>query len=290
MNRALLAALAGCALPVLAAQDVEPKTRRTPAQKPTSRPAARPAGQAARATGTPDALALARRVHRFAGGAEGWRKVKNLVFTFLGRRRIFWDVESGKVRIETMSQPGRRPGRGAAWGILVYDIAKDAGESLVGNPGMRGASHSARSIWINDTYWLLVALKVLDPGVRLSIDEREDDDAKGVQRLRLAFAKVGLTPQNEYVLHVEDATGKVVQWDFYRDAEASPRSWRFADYRRIGPLTLSLSRPMLDAPRRVFQLSDVAINITPPRDVWTAKKPLLAPSGKATPDKERRED
>src|SRR5687768_14239715 len=101
-----------------------PMTR--PATRPESRP--RPSPQTrpqASATGSPEALALARKVYEFAGGLEGWVKVDSIVFTFAGRHRLLWDVKGGKVRIENLLEfpPGNR---GTPWKVLVYDVAADS--------------------------------------------------------------------------------------------------------------------------------------------------------------------
>ncbi len=215
----------------------------------TSRPASRPARDAA-------ALALGRKVAAFAGGSDGWAKVHNIAFTFLGRRRLLWDRRTHRVRVEMLGRPAK---------VLLYDIRQDDGLGL-------GNGRIAKAAWINDFYWLLVPLKVLDPGVRLSIDDRQKGDPKDVVRLHLRFDHVGMTPKNEYVLHVDSKTGRVLRWDYFARAGATPRSWKFAGYTKIGPLMLSLERP---GKKGVFRLSDVVINGPIPDKAWSSPDPLL---------------
>jgi len=241
---------------------------------------------AVRATGSKEALGLAQRVFDHAGGKEGLARVQNLVFTFKAgqsTKRLFWDLRARKVRVEYPEPP---PGfvLGVRISVLVFDIAKD--ENVLRHPprpNPRAPRMSAKSDWINDSYWLLVTLKVLDPGVVLAVDPPREGDLAGIRRLRLRFEKVGLTPKNEYVLHVESDTGRVVRWDYYRRGGANPRrvrSWAFEDYQRVGPLRLSLSRRQLGTPRRKLdiELQDVKVNVPAPKDVWTSTEKLFLKS------------
>lgn len=229
------------------------------------------------ATGSKEALALAGRVFQYAGGGEGLRKVRNVAFTFNGHR-LFWDFTARKVRVE-YPKPKRPVAFGTPLDVLVFDIAKD--KNVLRHPprpNRHAPRISAKSTWINDTYWLLVTLKVLDPGVTLSIDPRQEGDLASIQRLRLRFAaETGITPRNEYVLHVEADTGRVTRWDFYRRAGARPRSWEFKNYQKVGPLRLSLSRPQVGEARRPvnIELGDVQVNVKVPDRVWAATDRLF---------------
>jgi hypothetical protein len=263
--RTALAAIPFLSL-LVCAQEATPPAKQ---DQPTSRPTSKPSEPKA-ATGDDAALALARKVQAYAGGAEGWAKVDNVVLTFAGMRRLFWDVRGGKVRIESLGEPRR----GGWSGTVVYDIAADKAVQLAG-PQSADAARAAKGMWINDFYWLLVPLKVLDPGVALSIEPRAQHDADDVARLRLRFDAVGLTPKNEYVLHVERDTGKVVRWDYHSTADAPAASWSFAGYAKIGPLQLSLSRPRVGEGRAI-ELTDVAINVEAPDGIWTHKALSLA--------------
>jgi hypothetical protein len=262
-----LAVILSAALVAAVLADLTPAQDSRPASKPDSRTTGRPA------------LALARRVHDYAGGAEGLRQVKNIVFTFSvrgSRRRQFWDLSASKVRVEFPKVKARS--LGVPIHVLVFDIRQD--ENVLRyppRPHPNAPRVSAKSIWINDSYWLLAPLKVLDPGVQLSIDPRQDDDPAGIARLRLRFqAGTGLTPKNEYVLHVEQDTGRVTRWDFYRTAKARPRSWRFEDYRRIGSLRLSLDRPPIGERNGIHVgFSDVQVNPKAPARVWTSTERLF---------------
>ena len=248
----------------LAAQSPESR----PTSQPTSRPTSRPSG----ATGTAEALALGRKVVEFAGGREAFEEVGTIAWTFRGARRLFWDRVAGVVRVENLAEP--RDGQ-PQWTALVYDVAADR-ESVPGGSADAEPPVSAKSIWINDAYWLLVTLKVLDPGVALSLDAPADDDPADVARLRLRFEDVGETPANEYVLHVEQATGKVIGWDYYKTPDATPHHWAFEGWTDVGPLHLSLARPSPGG-RIDIDLTDVEVDVPPPAGLRDAPGRLLAP-------------
>lgn len=217
--------------------------------------------------GSEEAVDLATFVRNRAGGSAAWQQVRNLVFTFAGQRRLFWDVEGEKIRIENLAPvPG-------GWHVLVHDL-RTGRDLIAGPPDAEGRPVSAWPLWYHDTYWLLANLKVLDPGSRLLLDPRQPDDPPAVRRLHLWFEKVGPNPENEYVLHIDTVTGDILRWDFFERAGAAPRSHRFERYEQVGPLRLSLSRvPIGDAPR--VELTDVAVNVRMPADIWQAAEPRL---------------
>jgi hypothetical protein len=269
--------LLASSLTPLAAQESRPTSNPAPTQPDPEPP---PATAPKPVRGSDEALALARQVRDFAGGEAALSQVKHLVFTFAGSRRLFWSLAEQKVRVENLA-PAPGPGvRGQHWEVLVYDHG--AGEDLLRSPPKphpQAPNLSARSMWINDTYWLLVPLKVLDDGVVLSIDPRGDDDPEGVARLRLAFDGVGITPKDQYVLHVETATGKVLRWDYWRDPKRAPASWRFEGWTQLGPVRLALSHPPVDEGARgarSIELSDVVVNGPVPEAVWTSTERILA--------------
>jgi hypothetical protein len=194
------------------------------------------------------------------------------------------------VRVESISMPRTRGP--VPFQVRVHDLGND--RELVVHPApppQAPKQGGARAIFVNDGYWLLVAHKVLDPGVLLGIDPAEEGDPEQVRRLRLRFDRVGITPKNEYVLHVEVDTGRIVRWDHYRTAKSRPTSWTFEDYRRVGPLLLSLSRRQIvpqgsRRPPRDIRFDDVAVDVPLPEGVWTTTAKVLVPSAGKPEEKE----
>ncbi len=244
------------------------------AAAPTSRPSAaagKPRPQSA--TGSAAALALASLVETHAGGRAALARLRNLGFTFNSGRRLLWDRQTDRIRIENLTDPPTRLGHQTQ--VMVRDLGAKQDLLTVPQPPPGAPRVSGYSTWINDSYWLLVTLKVLDPGVRLSIDPPADTDATGVARLRLQFAAgTGITAGNQYVLHVDKATGRVHAWDYYRDARSEPRRWKFANYTEVGGLRLSLRRQGLDGSKDVV-LGQVTIDQELPADIWSRKDRYL---------------
>ena len=280
MKRTLPAGAVLGILMLVANSAAQTESRPTTKPRPASRPilahgASRPTG----VQGSTQALALARRVHEFAGGYGALDRVHNLVFTYAGGRRILWSLDEDKVRIETLAPPPPKGTIGTYWEVLVYDIAAD--KSLLQAPPKPHPSApniSGKSMWLDDCYWLLLPLKVLDDGVVLAIDPLEPGDAAGVQRLRITFAGVGIHPENRYVLHVETRTGKVLRSDFQRTERSPIQSASWERWTRIGPLQLALLRVPVSAAKRAerdVEFSAVAVDVAVPEDIRTRTTRLL---------------
>ena len=169
--------------------------------------------------------ALAADVMR-ASGADAWPRVTRIRFTFNverdGKRvasvKHDWDVRAGT---DTVS-----------WGdkTATVDVRKsDHTEDL---------QKQAYGRFINDSYWLLAPLKVMDGGVRRSIGPSETIDGKSYDRLHLSFENVGLTPSDQYDLWVDPQTKLVRHWD-YIPAKGNPRRFTWDDYREFNGLKLS---------------------------------------------------
>ena len=135
--------------------------------------------------------------------------------------------------------------------------------SHVGSPGAHADTWSqvspgtdperaakAWSAFINDSYWLLAASKVLDPGVNRSIDEEG--------RLVLTFDGVGLTPGDRYMLTVAPDSARVTAWAFeLQNGREGQYSW--TEHQTAGPLTLSTHRAN-EAGDFVVRFEDIVAN------------------------------
>jgi hypothetical protein len=128
---------------------------------------------AVRAEEPPDkAQQLAKDVWKASGG-ENWGKVKELHFTYiveqdgkeLSRAEHDWNVAAGTDRVKWKGK----------------DVTVN-----VAAPAQDEESKAAHARWVNDSYWLLAPLKILDPGVKISYEGMKDADG--------AFAIASLTP------------------------------------------------------------------------------------------------
>jgi len=95
---------------------------------------------------------------------------------------------------------------------------------------------------VNDSYWMFMPFKLLDPGVNLVYvgeDLMADDRAADV--LQLTFESVGVTPDNKYLIYVARDTGLVEQWSYFptRDAAEPGFTRPWAEWQRFGDIMLA---------------------------------------------------
>lgn len=173
---------------------------------------------------TEPAQQLAREVWEASGG-ENWSKVKELRFTFIveeGEKQLAsvqhdWNVQEGTDRVR--------------W------KGKDVTVNL-NTPGDDEDAKAAYARWVNDSYWLLAPLKVLDPGVKVAHEGTKKTQGTECELLRLSFAQVGLTPNDQYLLYIDPQTKLVRAWDYIPNAEKT-RHATWEKYDTFGGLQLA---------------------------------------------------
>ncbi len=162
-----------------------------------------------------------------ASGGENWAKVKRLRFTFivedqgkeLARVRHDWDVAGQTDRV--------------VW------KDKDVTVNLA-DPGDGEEATAAYARWVNDSYWLLAPLKVLDRGVTLEHLGTKEIAGGPAEALQLSFAQVGLTPGDKYVFYLDPTSKLPRAWDYLPSPDKTVHgSWE--KYEEHGGLTLSTS-------------------------------------------------
>ncbi|MEM7309934.1 MAG: hypothetical protein AAF682_24885 [Planctomycetota bacterium] len=187
----------------------------------------------------PAARAVAEAVVERMGGWEAWDSTRYLRWRFFGRREHWWDKATGDVRIDTgdvllLMNLGTRQGRAWRDGVEVQD--PDALAELL---------EQGYGWWVNDSYWMFMPYKLLDPGVHLrDLGAGSLADGRDARVLELTFDTVGLTPDNRYEVFVAADSGLVEQWSFYASAtdEAPAFTGPWTDWRPFGDLWLAASR------------------------------------------------
>jgi hypothetical protein len=188
-----------------------------------------------------EAQELALQVWKASGG-ENWSNVKELRFTFiveqegkeLARAEHHWNREAGTDRVK--------------W------KGKDVTVNLV-SPAQDEDGKAAYARWVNDSYWLLAPLKVLDPGVKLSTDGVKEVNGAQYQTLRLTFEGVGLTPGDQYLLYIDPQTKLVRAWDYIPTPDKVVHG-TWDKYETFGGLQLSTAH---DFGGRVIRFADVSV-------------------------------
>jgi hypothetical protein len=163
----------------------------------------------------PPAVALAEATLQAMGGADAWSRLHYLTWNFRGRRTHTWDRWSGDVRIVSgtrlvLMNVNSRSGR--AW---------EGGAEITDDAARREALEQGYAWWVNDSYWLIMPAKLLDPGVILrDRGEASLSDGRAADLITVTFeGDTGLTPRNKYDVWFDARTHLVAQWSYYADAD-----------------------------------------------------------------------
>lgn len=199
-----------------------------------------------------EAIAIAQSVVETMGGWDNWDRTRYLHWKFFGGRRHYWDRGSGNVRIEGVPVKATEDAEDPDPYLVLMNIhtregrAFDADGAEVTDPDLLArAIDTGHSVWINDSYWLVMPYKLLDPGVTLRYaGEREMEDGRPADVLELTFTDVGDTPDNKYDVFVSKETGLVEQWSFYARAEDGEPNFTmpWTGWQRFGDVMLATGR------------------------------------------------
>ncbi len=167
----------------------------------------------------PQAVAIADHVMDALGGKQKWDSLVGIRWTFgasthdtvFASRRHAWDKMTGWHRVEGKTRAGQPF-------VIVHKLNTDEGKAWVNGNAIEGDSlkkliKSATSMWINDTYWMLMPYKLRDPGVTLKDDGTADYAGKTYDKLALSFDHVGQTPGDRYWVYVDPKTYRVERWE-----------------------------------------------------------------------------
>lgn len=213
------------------------------------------------------AVRIADEVMLAMGGRKNWDNTRYIGWNFFGNRKLLWDKHTGNVRIESLRDDLK---------ILVNvndttqgRVFKD-GAQITNPDSLAKYLSMGKSIWINDSYWLVMPFKLKDSGVTLKYTG-EDTTLAGEKSdvLQLTFANVGDTPQNKYKVYVDKDKNLVNQWAFYQDA--SQDTARFVlpwkNYKQYGSILLS-------GDRGERQLTDLVVLEEVPSHAFTSFDPV----------------
>ena len=225
-----------------------------------------------------------------AHGADALASAPYLRFNFAvetpnGTRvigRHLWDRTTGDYRVEWTS------GADSTYVALVNvrDVEDETpegevylnGEAIDGDAA-RKARSQAYGRFVNDTYWLLAPLKVSDPGV----NRRYVPDSSTAEHdvLHLTFGDVGLTPGDQYWLHVSEESGRLDRWAFHLEGmpdDAAPRSFDWTGYETLqapdGSVTLATRKEAVGAEQALLT-NELALPSTPPDGAFSTPEPML---------------
>jgi hypothetical protein len=224
----------------------------------------------------PRALAVADSVVAAVAPAGAWEKIAGLRFEFAVVKKgeavktwkHVWDTREGRYRIEGEGPDGDHclvlfnvnTRKGEAWILKAGQIKGNPDEQvnktvqawhwsrIEEQAALAKLLEFAHGRFLNDTFWLLMPLKMKDPGVNLDDDGEKTLDGKIFDVVKVTFEGAGSAPGDAYRVFADRTTHLVDRWEHSpQGPDAKERSvWIWKDWTNVGPLRLSLTRTRSD--------------------------------------------
>ena len=198
----------------------------------------------------PRARAIAESVLETMGGKAAWDSTRVVSWAFFGGRRVIWDKWTGDVRLHSPEGQNRQGERTPDRLTLMNINTKQGrvwldGELVTDSERLGELLESGYGGWVNDSYWMFMPYKLLDPGVNLDyVGEDLMADDREADVLQLTFESVGVTPQNRYLVYVARDSNLVEQWSYFANRDdAEPgftRPW--AGWQKFGSIMLATDK------------------------------------------------
>lgn len=229
----------GCILMLSACQAGEHPTEQDASQPSSSNPAAPGFNQDA---SDPKAIAIADRVMEAMGGRQAWDAARYFHWNFFNQRTLLWDKQTGNVRITMLPDSST---------VMAFNLHSGEGQArvngeLVTKPdSLNALLQKGKSIWINDAYWVFMPFKLKDSGVTLKYKGIDTTQAGSpASLLQLTFQNVGDTPQNKYLVWVDQSDHLVRQWAYFASADDEAPAFviPWENYKEYNGLKLSGDR------------------------------------------------
>ncbi len=198
----------------------------------------------------PAAVELADSVMSAMGGRKNWDRTRFISWNFFGARNLTWDKHNDRVRIESLHDST----------IYLLNLktmegrVQIKGQELSLADSLNKMLSNAKSMWINDSYWLVMPFKLKDSGVTLKYLGEDTLQTGGrCNVLELTFANVGDTPQNKYQVFVDLKDNLVKQWAYYNEASRDSANWvrPWDNYQTYNTILLSADRSDNGGPKNV---------------------------------------
>jgi hypothetical protein len=202
------------------------------------------------ANSDPKAVELADSIMIAMGGRSNWDKTRYISWNFFGGRDLIWDKKDNRVRIESLKDSI----------TYLIDLNKlqgrvsVKGQEITEPDSLSKMLSKGKSIWINDSYWLLMPFKLKDTGLTLKyIGEDTLLSGSKCNVLELTFKEVGDTPQNKYRIFVDENDNLVKQWSYYSNASQDSANFTrpWDNYQRYGNILISADRSDGAGPKNV---------------------------------------
>jgi hypothetical protein len=175
------------------------------------------------------AVAIADQVMKALGGEKQWNDLEGIRWSFGSEvgdtvkslRRHSWDKHTGWHRVEGKNRAG-----------LPFVFIENINDSTTGMAWMSGTPiegdslhklmKTAKRMWTNDTYWMLMPYKLRDPGVRLNYEGKAKVGDVDYDKVALSFDHVGQTPGDRYWIYVNPKNHRIERWDYLLEGDQPP--------------------------------------------------------------------
>lgn len=231
----------------------------------------------------PAAAAIVDSMMTAMGGRQAFDNTGALRFTFsfsskdtvrTGRTH-WWDRRTGNYRIQGKTRQGQDF-------VYLFNTGTKEGRAWVGgaladSAELKAHLDRAYALFINDTYWFLMPFKLFDPGVHLKLDGEAMVGGAAVDRVKVTFDNVGLTPGDTYWAYIDRKSHLMIRWGFVLqdDTEKPEQLYDWTGWTAFGPIKLSTARVRVDDPdRTVINLLNVQATDSFPPDVFTNPEPI----------------
>ena len=207
------------------------------------------------ANSDPAAVELADSVMAALGGWENWNETRFISWTHFDSRNLFWDKIKDRVRVESLKDSTTyivdlKTLKGRVW---------IKGQELTERDSLDEMLRRAKSIWSNDSYWLLMPFKLKDNGV--TIKYLGEDSLMAGGRCNILELTMNNTdnPQGKYHVFVDLNDNLVKQWAYFNsishDSASFVRPWD--NYKKYGNILLSADRSDGGGPKNVSVKSKI---------------------------------
>jgi hypothetical protein len=222
------------------------------------------------------------------GGREGFDNAAQIKFRFVVEREgevvsgysHVWDRDTGKYRLEGTQVDGKK--LLAFFNVATYNPSAPVGAVYISGRRLDDFElppylDQMYGRFINDTYWLLMPAKLLDPGVILKYDgETTDASGKTYDILYVTFIEgTGITSKDQYWAYINRETHLLDRWEYIlegdpEDADRIVSTWE--EWNPHGSLVLATRREFPDRPFRLL-MADLEVSDTVDPALFEPAKP-----------------
>jgi hypothetical protein len=179
---------------------------------------------------------IAQEMHAAMGGLENWNNTRYVNFKFqVGQdgdwrvsRSHLWDKWEGRYRLESTDNEGVRS-------VALFNVNTKQGKVYVDGVELPAEEAQERldrayGAYINDTYWLAMPWKWLEPGVNLRSVGEATVNGEACDVVELSFDQVGLTPGDVYRAFVSKQSRLMTHWEYtLQSGNEGSWDWIYAD-------------------------------------------------------------